>query len=1012
MGAFAVGDWVALGLQAGQVTKVDSHGQIAVSISGKQFWRKPADLRPLFGASGVVKSTAEVGDWVRLLAEDKSVTPLSATSTLSGLSIAPKIRVMGQVSKVDAHEGRLRVQLLNGRSCWRAYDQVILPFDDAPYIPLQVAATPSAGQLSVGGGGGAAASHARALDFRDSRGGGEGSSSDSSSSCCCSSSSDGTCMDGAPTPPAAQTPSVARSPSRGRLLRTPGFLTPSLSREPSESSRGREATKVASERDAGGGGGSGCGGGGGGAGAGGGSGGWQLHFGRSGREGSSSSFTAVVREAAEKSGIKTMLSPLRRGPSLTRKNTLWADSIIRSSVLDSEIAKPGGLEGGPGEIRPSDIHALLETRWGRALTPEERRFANQRLSYNIMQLEPPSRVRPHLYLGNAYNAVNFWELKSLGVTHILNLCAEERFDPPASYRTAGIMCHRIPLADQPTQDIYPHFAEALAFVRSVRAGGAAAARNVCLVHCEYGVSRSGTIVLAALMADERLSLRRALESVRAVRPQVHPNAGFWRALVLFERTLFAPSGLISEPSKGVAYEGLLRFEAAVAARAGGASGASGSGGGGGEWLTGWAEVRAASSAEGPRLVIYRALCSFEPLLTLPLEGAQVRVAAELSMPHAWCLTPRAAAAGSDGERGGSDGRAMAVADARAFACEESADMERWVSACRQQTGLSDALVSLTPRISSELEAAGFLAAKERGTIIAPAELELGRQLGTGFYGAVYEGVWRGAAVALKFCATDAAPDTLHEWRVQLVRESALHHTLDHPNVVKWHGMCIGAAPAGWPANLQPPCACVELAAQTYLELLKATPRAQLYLTGYWREAARILEEACHGLAYLHSECIMHRDLKAENLLLDASGQVKISDFGLSKAHPKSRNGAALRESGVAGAFSHHAPEVLQGEYGLSADIFSFGIVICEALTAREAQDIIDETRTDAFGLHEAGLRTFLDTRRQPAACDALVGLAADCCCLEPAQRPSVTDCLSRLEAIRAELIAYDEQLTC
>ena len=136
-----------------------------------------------------------------------------------------------------------------------------------------------------------------------------------------------------------------------------------------------------------------------------------MAFSQRGRAvGSGSRLVGVVQEAAKKTG---MMQSLRRSATPLKKNSLWADSIIRSSVLDSEIAKPGGLEGGPGEIKPSDIHALLETRWGRKLTAEEKTFANQRLSYNIMQLEPPSRVRATLFLGNAYNAVNFWELKSL-----------------------------------------------------------------------------------------------------------------------------------------------------------------------------------------------------------------------------------------------------------------------------------------------------------------------------------------------------------------------------------------------------------------------------------------------------------------------------------------------------------------------------------------------------------------------------------------------------------------------
>ena len=136
---FEVGSWVALGLQAGQITKAD-RGQLAVNIGGKSFWRKPSDLRPLFGSSGRPKKSelVEVGDWVRLPATDKLGRPLSATPSLLGLSLKDGEELMGQVSKVDAHEGRLRVQLLDGRSCWRAYDQVVLPDDDAPYVPLQV----------------------------------------------------------------------------------------------------------------------------------------------------------------------------------------------------------------------------------------------------------------------------------------------------------------------------------------------------------------------------------------------------------------------------------------------------------------------------------------------------------------------------------------------------------------------------------------------------------------------------------------------------------------------------------------------------------------------------------------------------------------------------------------------------------------------------------------------------------------------------------------------------------
>ena len=67
-----------------------------------------------------------------------------------------------------------------------------------------------------------------------------------------------------------------------------------------------------------------------------------------------------------------------------------------------------------------------------------------------------------------------------------------------------------------------------------------------------------------------------------------------------------------------------------------------------------------------------------------------------------------------------------------------------------------------------------------------------------------------------------------------------------------------------------------------------------------------------------------------------------------------------------------------------------------------------ETRNAQFGLHEPGLRAFLDPARHAAPCFELVDLAADCCRLDPATRPSVTDCLSRLETLRSEFTAVED----
>ena len=78
-----------------------------------------------------------------------------------------------------------------------------------------------------------------------------------------------------------------------------------------------------------------------------------------------------------------------------------------------------------------------------------------------------------------------------------------------------------------------------------------------------------------------------------------------------------------------------------------------------------------------------------------------------------------------------------------------------------------------------------------------------------------------------------------------------------------------------------------------------------------------------------------------------------------------------------------APEVMtSGEYDMTADIFSFGIVLSEVITSSEAEDVIDETRTEEFGLDLIKLGTFVDSSHNGIAKD-LIRTAGHCCTLDP-----------------------------
>lgn len=149
--------------------------------------------------------------------------------------------------------------------------------------------------------------------------------------------------------------------------------------------------------------------------------------------------------------------------------------------------------------------------------------------------------------------------------------------------------------------------------------------------------------------------------------------------------------------------------------------------------------------------------------------------------------------------------------------------------------------------------------------------------------------------------------------------------LQHPNLVKIHGCCVEGDQL--------------LLVYEYMEnnsLARALfGRENCELELDWPTRQKICLGIARGLAFLHEESrfkIVHRDIKATNVLLDRDLNPKISDFGLAKLDEEDKTHISTR---IAGTIGYMAPEyALWGYLTYKADVYSFGIVALEIVSGK------------------------------------------------------------------------------
>lgn len=135
----------------------------------------------------------------------------------------------------------------------------------------------------------------------------------------------------------------------------------------------------------------------------------------------------------------------------------------------------------------------------------------------------------------------------------------------------------------------------------------------------------------------------------------------------------------------------------------------------------------------------------------------------------------------------------------------------------------------------------------------------------------------------------------------------------------------------------------------------------------------------------------NRDIKTTNILVDKDWRAKICDFSFS-CHVNS----LLKQEFTYGTDEFMSPEIAMGEdFGTAADIFSFGIVLCEMITKQEpsAYFLKRTAQNSCFALPEDELRSAV-----LADCpESLEALTIECCNLEPDQRPKASDSVDWLQ---------------
>ncbi|XP_060743648.1 protein phosphatase Slingshot homolog 2 isoform X2 [Tachysurus vachellii] len=160
---------------------------------------------------------------------------------------------------------------------------------------------------------------------------------------------------------------------------------------------------------------------------------------------------------------------------------------------------------------------------------EFKEFIDNEMIVILGQMDSPTEIFEHVYLGSEWNASNLDELQSSGVRYILNVTREiDNFFP-------GLFeYHNIRVYDEEATNLLEYWNDTYKFISKAKKAGVK-----CLVHCKMGVSRSASTVIAYAMKEYGWDLDRAFEHVKERRTVTKPNPSFMKQLEEYQGILLA-----------------------------------------------------------------------------------------------------------------------------------------------------------------------------------------------------------------------------------------------------------------------------------------------------------------------------------------------------------------------------------------------------------------------------------------------------------------------------------------